>query len=148
MAGTTDKEAADLIKRIEAFGPKTARQFERRLTKLMAEGAWEHLQHTTAFKDRTGELRDSFVVSTGTVKGTKIVKTKLRTPHARAWFLEFGHGGPRPAPPHPFIEDAAEAGSKRAFRRFRTEAGEVLRKAAARVKRQAAKAARTASRVR
>jgi len=70
---------------------------------------------------RTGVLKASirasaarsFVSTSGgrkKVAGTA-ANVRVRAPHAH--LVEFGHGGPRPAPPHPFLVPAVESTGSR-----------------------------------
>lgn len=60
---------------------------------------------------RTGQLRGAISIGRLT-RGKKGFRMKVGVigkgaPYAH--FVEYGHGGPRPAPPHPFITPAYEA---------------------------------------
>ena len=78
---------------------------------------------STAFTDRSGRLRKSI--------RAKAYKSSSRLPVAayveaggegarQAHLVEAGHRGPRPAPPHPFLEPAVQAAQQRAGQIIRT----------------------------
>lgn len=55
-------------------------------------------------KDKTGTLRDAIVARKFRTPGegiTYVAVNKRKAPHAH--LVEFGHGGPHPAPPHEFF---------------------------------------------
>lgn len=61
---------------------------------------------STAFKDVTGTLRKRIKAKKSRYEfGGWIVEA--RAPHAH--LVEFGHGGPNPAPAHPFLRPALES---------------------------------------
>lgn len=43
-------------------------------------------------------------------------------------YVEFGHGGPRPAPPHPYVRPSFDAASEEAFTKIRDTLAEELGK--------------------
>jgi HK97 gp10 family phage protein len=60
----------------------------------------------------TGDLKSSLAVKTGSKKSDKHYVTIGVHRGAKgyyAFFVERGHKGPRPAPPHPFLEPAFDA---------------------------------------
>ena len=63
---------------------------------------------TTAFEDRTGTLRRNIRARRYRSRKGKppAAFVEARAPHAH--LVEAGHGGPRPAPAHPFLEPATE----------------------------------------
>lgn len=72
-----------------------------------------------AFKDKTGYLRASF----GYRRPKRVVAHRRAAPGAllkssapHAHLVERGHGGPRPAPPHPFLEPVFRGTFGRLFR--------------------------------
>ena len=82
-----------------------------------AEVVAREAEVTVAFRDDTGRLRASIRV----VYGAKIAGNRAQLSRRideryaprvevsdnKAHLIEFGHGGPRPAPPHPFLLPAA-----------------------------------------
>lgn len=56
---------------------------------------------------RVGTLVSS--IRTGAVKGRSITTGSFKKKGAHARLVEYGHGGPKPAPPHPFVAPAYEA---------------------------------------
>ena len=73
---------------------------------------------STAFKDQTGKLRRSIrAVKSRYVEGGWIVKAGGRSaPHAH--LVEFGHGGPQPAPAHSYLRSSKEKVIAEAIRMF------------------------------
>lgn len=76
----------------------------------------------------TGDLRDS--IHTGSVRkrrnGSKRITVGVHTKEKGAYYanaVEFGHGGPAPAPAHPFVRPAFDATADEAY----TEIKRVLR---------------------
>lgn len=57
---------------------------------------------------------------------TGVFKNKLAGDVFYARFVEFGHGGPAPAPPHPYVRPAFEAQADTAFRIIREELGKAI----------------------
>lgn len=60
-------------------------------------------ERSTAFSDKTGTLRNAGKV----IEEGEVVKVRFKAPHAH--LVEFGHGGPHPAPAHPFLRPAKES---------------------------------------
>ena len=97
-------------------------------TALTTDGlARDAARQTTRFVDRSGKLRKSIRVSRkqaemadvrGTIKvpggRAELLAGGSRAPHAH--LVEFGHGGPHPAPRHPFIEPAVLATQEQQLR--------------------------------
>ena len=83
-------------------------------------------------KRRSGNLHESITVGKpGTSRGVRRIKTgifknKLTTTAPHAHLVEFGHGGPAPAPPHPFIRPAFDRQADNAFRIIREELGKAI----------------------
>ena len=88
----------------ELYGPMAfslAKEIERRA------------KATTAFKDRTGRMRRS-IKAQKTARTYTVLGRKVKVPFGAARvsvefpsrFVEYGHGGPAPAPPHPFFRPA------------------------------------------
>ena len=80
-------------------------------TRAMAKIVLEHIQKTSAFTDRDFVLRPSFQIRKTTVRERKRARGRAlplyRIKGAPHWFLvNFGHGGPAPADPHPYVEPA------------------------------------------
>jgi HK97 gp10 family phage protein len=73
---------------------------------------------STAFTDITGALRKSIrAVKSKYDEGGWIVKAGGRAaPHAH--LVEYGHGGPQPAPPHAFLRPAKDKVIRDAIRLF------------------------------
>ena len=72
-------------------------------------------KRTAVFKDKTGALRKSIKARASTRKGRKNILVSAGVygrggdgAVAHAHVVEFGHGGPHPADPHPFMREAAE----------------------------------------
>lgn len=67
---------------------------------------------STAFRDRTGKLRKSIKKQKRKSKdfaaSVELYDWIVRATAPHAHLVEFGHGGPRPAPPHPFLQPAKE----------------------------------------
>ena len=84
---------------------------------------------STAFRDRTGNLRRSIRVeptmARRRVRG-RLVTVRDGNAEVRVdfpgLFVEFGHGGPRPAPPHPFLRPAMRAARQAALQAATREA--------------------------
>jgi HK97 gp10 family phage protein len=66
---------------------------------------------------RTGQLRGAISIGklTGGKKGFRMKVGVIGNGAPYAHFVEYGHGGPRPAPPHPFMAPAYEATKGRAM---------------------------------
>lgn len=78
---------------------------ENAALKAAAQPILEEAQNTTAFIDHSGKLRDSLKMSSiKKVNGVKTIQDYSSDPVAH--LVEYGHGGPAPAAPHPFLEPA------------------------------------------
>lgn len=82
---------------------------------------------------RTGNLHGSITTGrpTSSANGVRRIKTgvfkgKMATTAPHAHLVEFGHGGPAPAPPHPFVRPAFDAQKETAFRIIREELGKAI----------------------
>ena len=89
----------------------------------IARAVRNEARKSTAFTDRSGRLRKTI--------RAKAYKSSARLPVAayieaggagarQAHLVEAGHRGPRPAPPHPFLEPAVQAAQQRAGQIIRT----------------------------
>lgn len=58
--------------------------------------------------------------------GVHAAQARAYAPHAH--LVEFGHGGPAPAPPHPFVRPAFDAKADEAYLRMRQKLGELIDK--------------------
>lgn len=86
----------------------------RKAVSQAASAAIDDLAHTPAHGDITGAYRKGWAKK---VEGNNVTGYRA-TVHQKAQptlthLIEFGHGGPAPAPPHPHIEAAYEAGARR-----------------------------------
>ena len=62
---------------------------------------------STAFKDgKTGNLRKSIKVRKSKFEGGGYITRAGGRGAMQAWLVERGHGGPHPAPPHPYLRPA------------------------------------------
>lgn len=81
--------------------------------------AVSELKATTAHKDKSGAYRRGWRMKT---TGNNVVgyeSTVYQANHPTLTHLvEFGHGGPQPAPPHPHMEKAFTAGADELLRRL------------------------------
>lgn len=77
---------------------------------------------------RTGNLHDA--ISTGPVKGSSAGKRITIGVHRKDWhgdqgddyyppYVEYGHGGPHPAPPHPYVRPAFDTRKEDAYDNMR-----------------------------
>lgn len=57
---------------------------------------------------------------------TGVFKDKMVSAAPHAHLVEFGHGGPAPAPPHPYVRPAFDAQADNAFRIIREELEKAL----------------------
>lgn len=69
-----------------------------------ARTARDAAKNTRMVTKRTGNLFEGVKVSNTRTGGTKLLGT---APHT--FLVERGHGGPRPAPPHPFMTVAVQS---------------------------------------
>lgn len=79
-------------------------------------------------KVKTGNLRKGIFASRGDEnRPSVLVGVNFKTaPHAH--LVEFGHGGPHPAPPHPFMRPAIDANSSRAIEMMKAGFTEIIEK--------------------
>lgn len=77
---------------------------------------------------KTGNLRGAIFASRGDEnRSSVLVGVNFRkAPHAH--LVEFGHGGPHPAPPYPFMRPAVESNAGRVEKIFRDGFGRILEK--------------------
>ena len=114
-----------LIRRVGSLPAKAKRKGFTDANRAAARVSRKEARATTAFVDKTGLLRSKIKVRTRRGR----VELAAEAPHAH--LIELGHGGPQPAPPHPFMEPAIrntvsrqlEAAAK-AFRTFLAKLGE------------------------
>ena len=122
-----ENDAKLLEESLNSLPVKMARTVRVAANKAAGSVVAKRAKSTTAFKDISGNLRRSIrrVVRGGyteTIHGKRrrvpgrFVSVRAGSTVARQPVLvEYGHGGPRPAPPHPFLEPAAEGAAKEAF---------------------------------
>ena len=111
----------------------------RAINRALREGAQpieEQMLHNASTDPKiiTGRLHDS--ISTGRIKnrvgGGKMITIGVHHSEMGAYYanpVEFGHGGPAPAPMHPFVRPAFDTRSDEAYERMK----EVLRNALSRL---------------
>ena len=110
MYGTATTRLADvLIRAFEGLRSTDARRVATSAALAGARQLVEPIRGTNVFKDKTGRLRAG-------VRKAKSHKVRAgRTPAAYvpvvspyAHLVEYGHGGPAPATPHPFVRRALQ----------------------------------------
>ena len=83
-------------------------------------------------RPRSGHLRDSLNIRSGSRKrGTARVTVGVHSGEAGARYanpVEHGHGGPHPAPPHPFVRPAFDAKAEEAYEEMKKLLNEALEK--------------------
>lgn len=81
---------------------------------------------------RSGHLRDSLKIRAGSRKrGTARVTVGVHSGEAGARYanpVEHGHGGPHPAPPHPFVRPAFDAKAEEAYEELKKLLNDALDK--------------------
>ena len=81
---------------------------------------------------RSGHLRDSLKIRGSSRKhGAALVTVGVHSGEAGAGYsvpVEFGHGGPHPAPPHPFVRPAFDARAEEAYEEMKKLLNEALDK--------------------
>ena len=131
----------DLIDDLERLAEKAEGKGVDRALKAGAQPIFEDMKRQAAIdpKIRTGNLHKSIKI--GKV-GKTVRKTDSKTmkritigshkkemgayaPHAH--LVEFGHGGPAPAPPHPFVRPAFDKHVGEAFSEIRRVLSEEIR---------------------
>ena len=123
-----DEASAKLLEdSLNSLPVEMARTVRVAANKAAAKVVAQNARATTAFKDDSGNLRRSIrpVVRGGyteTLHGKKVrvpgrhVSVRAGSTAARQPVLvEYGHEGPHPAPPHPFLEPAATSSAQQAF---------------------------------
>ena len=65
-------------------------------------------KQTVAFKDITGNLRKSIKIKKSKFEGGGYIVKAGGRGAMQAWLVEHGHGGPRPAPAHPYLKPALD----------------------------------------
>lgn len=101
-------------------------------------------RRSTAFTDRTGALRKSIRVE----QTDRAVSVLAGDPPGiiYAGFVEFGHGGPRPALPHPYLRPAVRSSQERQFRAGRRAMQTALKEYRAKLRREIGNVSRTVNR--
>jgi len=94
----------------------------------------------------TGNLRSHIIKKTKIYKKAATVITVVGGQYKRkkdeegsanhAHLVEFGHGGPKPAPPHPFMRPAFEANKGKAEAKLRRAIGKGVEREAAKLNRK------------
>lgn len=82
--------------------PPEVEELIRKNAQAIAGMIADEARASTAFSDKTGKLRSGIKPE---LHG-KFWRVYARAPHAH--LVEFGHGGPHPAPAHPFLRPAKE----------------------------------------
>lgn len=109
----------DLMEEVEMYAAAPEKVADVAL-KEAGEPIAKEAKQTSAFVDRSGKLRKSIGesgVKNDSRKNRKyiLVGSANRTAH----LVEYGHGGPHPAPAHPFLEPA--------FNHHKDEAAEIIK---------------------
>jgi HK97 gp10 family phage protein len=108
MTVTWDETAA--LARVSAAVEEACRE--------TAEKVGARAKASTEFSDKTGKLRSSIkVFKSKFPDGGYIVHAS--SPHAH--LVEYGHGGPAPAPAHPFLRPAQKAEKSKFNRKVAAE---------------------------
>lgn len=139
--GIKTRGFTDLIDDLERLAEKAGGPGTDRALKAGAQPIFEDMKRQAAIdpKIRTGNLHKSIKI--GKV-GKTVRKTDYKTmkritigshkkemgayaPHAH--LVEFGHGGPAPAPPHPFVRPAFDKHVGEAFSEMKRVLSEEIR---------------------
>ena len=98
-----DADIENLVEHLFKLDGKLHRRISKLGLAAAARVARDSARKTTAFKDRTGNLRRSLKVR----RRFKWVALLANRPEgAHGHLVELGHGGPFPARPHPFMVPA------------------------------------------
>ena len=101
MVATLDIKGLDeAIGAVDQVGGRDRRRILAAGDRGAAQVARKAARRTAAFQDRSGQLRRSINVRSRRLR----VRLAAESPHAH--LVELGHGGPRPAGPHPFMVPA------------------------------------------
>lgn len=73
---------------------------------------------STAFKDITGNLRKSIKIKKSKFEGGGYLTKAGGKGAMQSWLVEHGHGGPRPAPAHPYLRPALVRNIEYAKKKF------------------------------
>ena len=111
----------DLDKALKRLQHELERHVIEPSLKAAAEVVLEEAQATAAFQDDTGELRRSMRVESVPAKdmkhrGKNAKDVLLEATAEYAAAVELGHGGPRPAPPKPYLRPALKSRQKAAVK--------------------------------
>lgn len=82
--------------------------------------------HNNGPKKRTGTLYESIEVFAPKNQKIHVGVAMKKTRAFYAIPVEFGHGGPRPAPPHPFVRTAFDMQADNAFNIIREELSDAI----------------------
>lgn len=99
----TEKALRELSKLGDAVFQRALRLGRGAAARIARDAA----KNSSEFTSRSGGLAKEIKVS-NTKKGTRLVSN---APHS--YVVERGHGGPQPAPPHPFLEGGARSTTDR-----------------------------------
>jgi len=100
LTDVTLPDLRDLDRRLAALAGRDGPRIRSLADAAAARVARKAARRSAAFADRTGRLRSSLVVR----RSRGRVQLRADAPHAA--LVELGHGGPHPAPPHPFLVPA------------------------------------------
>ncbi len=132
-----------LTEELEAMAQRVTNTGANKALKEGAKPIFEDMKRRTLIdpKKKTGNLHKSIKVGRIIVRrrrdeskrptykqitiGTHKAEMKASAPHAH--LVEYGHGGPAPAPPHPFIRPAFDTKAEEAYRIIRDVLDEELR---------------------
>ena len=80
---------------------------------------------------RSGKLRSALRIKKASRRSNARVTIGVHTAEGGAAYaqpVEFGHGGPHPAPPHPFVRPAFDARAEEAYELLKEQLGTALDK--------------------
>ena len=108
-----DELAKGLEKLIKGLHPDDVEPILNQGAKIIAESMKDKI------KDKTGTLKKAVKVKKLKRLGARPAPSiaaidRKKAPHAG--LVEFGHGGPRPAPPHPFFRPAVDENENKVYK--------------------------------
>lgn len=119
-----------LIRELEAMGDAAKKNA---IARALESGASPLLEELRALApSRSGALQNALKAGrVASVRGRYTIKvgvTKDQGAARYAHLVEYGHGGPHPAPPHPFMRPAFELASNEAYERVKSSLRDEINK--------------------
>ncbi|QCH27985.1 HK97-gp10 family putative phage morphogenesis protein [Clostridium tyrobutyricum] len=118
---------SELIEKLEATNAK-AKSIENNALKAGAQPIFEDMKNTTAFKDKTGDLRKALTVGKIRTKdGVKSIQIGIEGGYVKYFYGKFIEFGTSQIPARPFIHPAYERHKRETIEIIKSELRQALK---------------------